>query len=116
MYYIEIENLVANALIERLEKFNKRSITFSALDSYCNAVVANLKEGKKDVITIFSRESTEMFFHDYTDFFDVSEDAITLKDNIELKKLKEIFRINLALDVLLAFSCDKAIEVLKTAA
>ncbi len=116
MYYIEIEDLVTNALIELLEKFNKRSITFSLLDSYCNVVVKKLEDNNKKVVTLFSRDTTEAFFHDYTEFFYVNDTSIVLRENIKLEQLKTKFRTNLALDVFLAFISKEAVEILQQVA
>ena len=115
MYYIEIEDLVANALIELFERFNKKSISFQTLSQYGDIVVEHLVRNKKEVVAIYTRDKTVQFFRDYTDFFDVNEDGITLKKDVSLQKLKDKFRYNMAFDVFLAFISEEALSVLKAA-
>lgn len=86
------------------------------MDSYCAVVVKKLKDDQKEVVTIFSKDSTEAFFHDYTKFFSVDDDSITLKQDVQLEELKKTFRANIALDVFLAFASKEAVEVLRQAA
>lgn len=115
MYYIEIEDLVANALIELFERFDKKSITFQTLSQYGDIVVEHLVRNNKEVIAMYTRDKTVQFFKDYTDFFDVDEIGITLKDGISVRDLKDKFRYNMAFDVFLAFVSEEAVRVLAAA-
>lgn len=116
MYYIEIEDLVTNALIELLERYQKRSISFEVLSQYGDIVVEHLVRNNKEVVALYSRDETNQFFRDYTDFFDVTENIITLKEGITVEQLKDKFRYSIAFDVFLAFISEDAIKVLKEAA
>ncbi len=118
MYCIEIEDLVANALIEIVEKSQKRTVSFDVLTRYGNIVVEKLERENKDVYLLVSRERTDSFIHDYTDFFELGKDkaSISLRDNIEVSELKKKFRRNIALDVYLAFVSEEALQVLGIAA
>lgn len=116
MYYIEIEDLAANALIEILEHYKKRSITFSALTKYGDIVVSILKKENKDVVFQLSNDSDHSIFHNYTQYFLVTENNITLKEGVSVSDLKNAFRSNISVDVFLAFVDDKALQVLKDAA
>lgn len=115
MYYIEIEDLVANALIELFERFDKKSISFQTLSQYGDIVVKHLVRNNKEVIAMYTRDKTVQFFRDYTDFFDVDEIGITLKNGISVQDLKDKFRYNMAFDVFLAFVSEEAVRVLAAA-
>lgn len=43
-YFIGIEDLAANALIELVEKTGKRTVRFSQLNDYGNAIMATLRK------------------------------------------------------------------------
>lgn len=115
MYYIEIEDLVANALIELLERFEKKSVSFQTLSQYGDIVVEHLVRNNKEVVALYTRDKTNQFFRDYTDFFDVDDNGITLKEGVTVKQLKDTFRYNMAFDVFLAFVSEEAVNVLKAA-
>lgn len=116
MYYIEIEDLVANALIELLERYQRRVVSFQTLSQYGDIVVEQLVRNNKDVVALYTRDKTVQFFRDYTDFFDVSDTTIKLKDNVTVEQLKNKFRYNIAFDVFLAFISNDALDVLRKAA
>lgn len=106
-YFIGIADLVANALIELVEKTGKRTIPLSKLSEYGDAVVAKLRKENTEVILIYSRDETDRFFHDCSDVFSVKEEdddvLITLNDNVSTQYLRRRFRINIALNLLSAF-------------
>ncbi len=116
MYYIEIEDLVGNALIQLLEKFHVRTISFDELTQYGNIVVQKLLKDNKQVIALYTKDRRETFFNDYTDFFDVTENSITLKETVSLDDLKKEFLANIALDVFLAFMSKEAVDYLQSVA
>ncbi len=115
-YYIGIEDLAANALIEIVEKTGKRSVNFSQLSKYGNVILMNLKKNNTDVKLIFNREATNQFFHDCSDIFTIEESEddiiISLNDNISTTYLRSRFRINIALQLIKAFVSQEAIKVL----
>ena len=109
-YYIGIECVASNALINTLKTeegdLSQCVITYSELESYGQKVVRKLNQ-KSKAILIFSRESTNMMFRDYSDFFEERETpqglGISLKKGKTVSDLIEQFRKYLALDVMLAF-------------
>ena len=115
-YFIGIEDLVANALIELVEKTGNRTVSFSQLNIYGDAVIAKLKADDMDVTLIYTRDSTEQFFHDCSNIFTVNETTsdiqISLNDNIPTSLLRKKFRINLALHLLSAFVSPEALNVI----
>lgn len=115
-FYIEIEDLVANALIETLKKGDKRFLTYREIEGYGAEVVQILKENGEKAVLILSRDNTEAFFRNYSDFFEEKELrgnlGISLKDGKKVEDLIRQFRGYLSLDVLLAFMNDRSIRVL----
>lgn len=118
MYIIEIQDLVANALIELLERSNKREVSFRLLMSYGRAVIMRLQQDDKQAYLLLSKEGENNLRNDYTRFFhiDDEESKIILNEDISLKELKEEFWSNIAYDVYLAFKSEEALRVLNLAA
>lgn len=115
-YYIGIEDLAANALIEIVEKTGKRYVNSVQLSNYGNVILTNLKKNNIDAKIIFNREATNCFFHDCADIFTVEENEdniiISLNDNISTTYLRSRFRINIALQLIKAFVSQEAVNVL----
>lgn len=115
-YYIGIEDLAANALIESLKKNNKRFLTYTEIEDYGSRVVQILNETGEKAILILSRDSTNTLFHNYSNFFVEIEKngnkGVYLREGISIKQLIQQFRGYLALDVLLAFVNDRSVSVL----
>jgi len=115
-YFIGIEDLVANALIELVEKTGNRTVSFSQLNKYGDAIVAKLKAKDMDVTLVYTRDSTEQFLHDCSDIFTINETEsdiqITLNDNVSTTFLRKKFRINLAFHLLSAFVSPETINVI----
>ena len=119
MYYIQIEDLAANALIELLEADkNNTTVSFRQLSEYGNVVVEKLRKAQKEVYLLLSRDSTNVFISDYTNFFDINEleGTISLKSSKTLEDLRNRFRSNISFDVLMAFVSEEAVSVLRKVA
>lgn len=105
--FIGIEDLVANALIEIVEKTSNRTVMFSQLNKYGEAIVAKLRTEKIDATLIYNRNTTDQFFHDCSNLFTISEIdndiSITLNESVSTTYLRKRFRVNLALHMLSAF-------------
>lgn len=115
-YYIGIEDLAANGLIEILKKSNRRFLSYEEIDKYGSEVVQILSENGEKAILILSRDRTADFFRNYSDFFIEEEHSgkkgIALRENIKCEDLINKFRGYLALDVLLAFINSQSTSVL----
>lgn len=115
-YFIGIEDLVANALIELVEKTGNRTISFSQLNKYGDTIITKLRADGLDVTLIYTHDETERFFHDCSDIFTVNEKEsdidITLNDSISTTYLRKKFRINLALHLLSAFVSQEAVNTI----
>lgn len=115
-FYIGIEDLAANALIETLKKNDRRFLTYHEIESYGAEVVQILQENGEKAVLILSRDNTEALFRNYSDFFEEHEEngekGISLKEGKEAEDLIQQFRGYLALDVLLAFVNQRSVQVL----
>ncbi len=118
-FYIGIEDLAANALIEILSKSDKTFVTYKALEQYGQKVVQVLDQQGDKAVLILSRESTIAMFKNYSDIFEEKQDdnepGITLRSGVTKDKLIEKFRGYLAWDVLLAFVNEESIKELGVA-
>lgn len=122
-FYIGIEDLAANALIEVLktkeeDRLNQYQITLAELEAYGTQVIRHLgKKGEKAML-ILSRESTSTMFKNYSDFFEeiVTEKgiAISLRKGKTVSDLIVKFRTYLAFDVMRAFMAADTVRVLRT--
>lgn len=115
-FYIGIEDLAANALIELLKKSTRRFLTYSEIENYGAEVVQILKENGEKAVLILSRDNTDALFRNYSDFFEEKEEdgkpGIQLKEEKNVEDLIQHFRGYLALDVLLAFMNQRSIQTL----
>lgn len=114
--YIGIQDLVANAIIELLEKSMEPQVLFSELDRYGATVIKILSESNKEAILILSKKRTNAFLRDYSDFFEVfsagEEEGIRLKAGITVDALWDKFRGYLPIDVMLAFANARSVAEL----
>jgi len=105
--YIGIEDLVANAIIELVEKSQRREVLFSEVNRYGATVIQILSENDKKAVLILSKERTNAFLHDYSHFFELFsngiEEGIRLKEGISVDDLWAKFRGYLSIDVMMAF-------------
>lgn len=115
---IGIEDLVANALIEMVDNdVNNREVTYSQLNEYGAIVIETLNAQNEEAVLIVSRERTQAFLHDYSDFFQVRENAqgekcIALVEGRTTDELRKMFRGYLSLDMLLAFISEHSLQAL----
>lgn len=115
-FYIGIEDLAANALIELLQKKQQNYITYDELEQYGAQVVRLLSEQGEKAVLLLSRDNTNALFRDYSDFFEEEElengMGIKLKDGKGVNDLIIQFRGYLALDVLMALVNERSVSVL----
>ena len=116
-YYVGIEDLVAGALVELLQRNGERSVSFAALERYGEAVVSHIRSRGKEVTLVLSREQTHGFIRDCTDLFDVDSPelgsgTITLKSDRDVKDLVMRFGARIPAVVLKAMIDDETVSVL----
>lgn len=119
-FYIGIEDLAANALIELMTRKDLRVVTYDELESYGNAVIDVLNEKGEKAVLILSRDSTNAMFRNYSDFFEEIETqnglGISLRQGKDVDDLIDRFRGYLSWDVLLALIDDKSVKELGVSA
>lgn len=121
-YYIGIEDLAANALIEILQtkqetEFSQYKVTLKELETYGAEVIRYLNEEKgEEALLILSRASTIHMFRNYSDFFEEIETeegiAIALQKGKTVKDLEDKFRTYIAIDLMNAFMNETAVSML----
>lgn len=123
-YYIGIEDLAANAMIEILEKKQQEqenieginlSVSLIDLEDYGAEVVRYLNnETSEKALLILSRESTDYMFKNYSDFFeeDDNESAIKLREGKTVEDLKNKFRTYKAADLISAYMAKTTVKIL----
>ena len=114
-YYIGIQDLVANALIE-LAKKGIDEVSFKRLNAYGARVIEKLNENKERAVLVLSRDYTNRFIHDCTEYFEVKPgedgDLICLKKGIDPDALEDVFRLYTDYKVLQAFVDSRSLEAL----
>lgn len=123
-YYIGIEDLAANAMIEILEKKQQEqenieginlSVSLKDLEDYGAEVVRYLNnETSEKALLILSRESTDYMFKNYSDFFeeDDNESAIKLREGKTVEDLKNKFRTYKAADLISVYMAKTTVKIL----
>ena len=114
-FYIGIEDLAANALIESMNKGNKTFFTYKEIEEYGSKVIQLLISQNEKAVLILSRNNTDAMFRNYSRYFEEDTvdgaSGIRLKDEIGVDDLIEEFRGYLALDVLMAFIKAASVRV-----
>lgn len=117
-FYIGIEDLAANALIETLKTkegdLSRYKITYAELENYGTKVVKYLNNKGEKAVLILSRESTNHMLHNYADFFKENDEgtAIALREGKTVSDLIVRFRTYLVFDVMMAFMDDETVQAL----
>lgn len=115
---IDINSLVPNALIETLQKYDKRDIAFSDLLIYGSAVIDVLSEQGKDAFLMLTQDSRDAFLQEYSDYFATYSDTgvtkFVLTQKATLAELSKKFRGSKAVpeNIIAAFSNEKATNML----
>lgn len=115
-YFITIEDLVMNALIERIEHLGKRSVHLSLLQRYGEAIVSILKDKGITAYMILNRTDTEQFLHVNNSLFDIHETKddiiVTLRNQVATDYLREHYRVRLSLELLGVFVSKQPLAVI----
>lgn len=120
-YYIGIQDLAANALIDIMDREQGRNVSFKALNEYGIAVVRKLVNEKQEAVLLFSREYVFGMMHECSDLFEVHhvsqpDASITLKDGVDRQTLIDRFYGSIPLVVLRTMVDKESLAALKKAA
>lgn len=116
-YCIYLADLAANALIQLFQAgCEDRFLSFERIEAYGVAVVEVLESRNEGATLYLSRDYTDIFFRDCSDYF-VRETrngkkGVRLRDGVEAEDLIRRFRGYLSLDVALAFMDRRAVAAL----
>jgi hypothetical protein len=114
--YIGIEELASNALIELLERENRRYVSFEKLHRFGMTIVQILSEKGNGAILTMDLAGRNNLIHDYSDFFEIAErkgkESIILKDEKTAEDLRLRFRAYMGIDTLLACLDKEALKAL----
>lgn len=119
--YIGIENLAASALIKLLAWDSKNKfVKFSDLIDYGTEVVKILNAKREEAVLVYSRESSELLFSDYSEFFKLDTvdgwEGVRLQDGKTVKDLWAKFLSSASVKLMAALDDEKAIQALRKAA
>lgn len=116
-YCIDIQDLAGNALIELVEKAGERTVLFSQLNDYGDAIISKLESENIDVSFVHTKEKVEQFFETCSDVFlfeEVGNDIkVILKSGVLIDTLRERFRVPIAFRLLKAFVADSTLKTLR---
>ena len=121
-YYILTAELIANALIESVQKYGRDFLTFKQIENYGSKVVEILNHKGIEAVLLLSRYATNDMLMDYADYFveieilrsnGEKEYGIKLCDNVTVEQLIAEFRGYLFLDILIAFTREYSVKELK---
>jgi len=107
--FINLEDLVANALIEMIEKNNTNKVSFEQLRKYGNMLISWFKNNNnEDVILLLSKHYISELIYNHPDYFEIydnneTDNYIKLKQTKTAKDLRDRFRSYLSVDMLMAF-------------
>lgn len=114
--YIGIEDLVANALIELVERNEKGEVLFKDLNQYGAVVIKLLNKESEKAVLILSTERTNEFIGDYSEYYEVFHaeqgEGVRLKENVQIDDLWVRFRSYLSVEVLKAFMNNESVKML----
>ncbi len=106
---IYIEDLVANALIENIDRNHTRRVKFTDLDEYGASLTSWWLKNKHIAVTVLiSKYYTNELLHNYSDFFEMRTDDrkelfICLREGKTVDDLRSTFRSYLSIDMLTSF-------------
>ena len=121
--FIGMEDLVANALIEIIEKKKENKVSFEQLRKYGAVIVRWFKDNadNEEVVILVSRFYTNELIRNYSDFFKIIDSSkgdsyIELKETKTAEDLRNHFRSYLSIDTLLAFTDKNSLLALDVGA
>lgn len=113
---IYMEDIVANALIENIDRNHNRWIKFTDLDEYGVRLASWwLKNKHISVTVLISKYYTNELLYNYSDFFEMRTDDknelfICLREGKTADDLRDTFRSYLSIDMLTSFIQSFAIQ------
>ena len=116
--FIGIECIAANALIEILEKNQKREVSFDTIVRYGMEVVRVLqRQTGEEAVLLLSKKYQINMVENYSDFFEVdfsdsNGGVFKLRETVSLDELRTYFRWTMSARLIDAFVSPEAIREL----
>ena len=116
--FIGMEDLVANALIELIEKNDCNKVKFDQIIRYGNIVIRFLREeNDEEAVLLISKYYTNQMIRNYSDFFEIEKDSsgeesIVLKLDKNVDDLRNHFRAYLSFELLFALTNENSLREL----
>lgn len=111
--FIGVEILAANALIEALENERDGSVTFTKLEEYGVKVISFLAtKFNEQAVILYNENQFGNRILNYTEYFDVDQGCIRVKEGITVYDLRRRFRAPLTYEILKAFLCEEVKSVI----
>ena len=116
--FIGIECLAANALIEILDRTQKREVSFDAIVRYGMEVVRVLqRQTGEEAVLLLSKKYQINMIENYSEFFEVdfgdrNHGTFMLRETVSLDDLKNYFRWTMSVRLVDAFVSPEAIREL----
>lgn len=119
--YIDMEDLVANALIELMKHGDSgRKVSLQMISDYGTAIAEFLTNEGQNAILLLTKQSTYEFVYDYAEFFSIEvydgTEYIELKNGVTMDDLRRHFRKNLTVDFAKALTRRESLTALKIGA
>ena len=115
-YFIGVEDLAGNALIQLIEKQGSSKVSFKQIKSYGMEIEKTLKEKKIEVIISLFNRSDGGSIHDSTEYFEIIDEEyesyVSLRRDKSVDDLRKHFRASLPLNILLVFVAKESLECL----
>lgn len=101
--FIGVEILAANALIDILESGEGRSVSLEKLNE-CGIQVVDIlaKKFNERAVVLYDSERIGNWVIDYSNFFELKNDILYVKENVTSEMLRERFRRPLSFEVFCA--------------
>ena len=115
-FFIYLEDLIANALIEGVERKGKNTVNFSQLEKYGEAIQKELKSRDIESSVCITKEQTKQCMEDYKDIFcfveKLNDVKVILQKDVSTTYLRSKFRVKLAMPLLEAFVSKNALSAI----
>ena len=111
--FIKMEYLVANALVSLYERKNINKISLEDIRKYGVKVEEELNTTTNSrAILLYSNNYTREFLQDYSDWFEMIDDYIKIKDGVAIDDIREHILSYISMDILIALLNVNSLKVI----
>ena len=111
-----MEYLVANALVELYDKKGIDKVSLDSIRKYGIKVEEEMNsQNNTKAILLYSNVYTKEFLQDYSDWFELVDDYIKIKDGVTIEDIQEHILSYVSVDVLIALLNSNALSAINAA-